>query len=307
MRCDYCGWQNSEGVDRCVKCNQLLSESAENQSLETSQVQNENPIPAEKSAPKASEPNIFQKTVTFQAPPASKVNQDPIEGTYCENCGYPLAVGMSECPACGASVETTSSSVKNVAQSINEKATIRDVGAISATIIAKKVESNSPNEGVSNNDMKRTIRDVRGVVSREPNTPSSAQMQQTVFGSTSTHHLGLKKTVRDVKGEELLHLVEKEANPVLQLDAQLIPMDNFDGQVCRIECPNTGITLNRGNMDPQNPTLDEKGQVRIEKGKDGWFIQNLSENTDTYIRVKKQVKLEAGDILVIGNRRYIFQ
>ena len=68
-----------------------------------------------------------------------------------------------------------------------------------------------------------------------------------------------------------------------------------------------GLVLNRENVDASNASIDETAHAQIEFAEDGWYISNMSKLNNTYILVNRKMKLEKGDVIVIGNKRYIFQ
>ena len=64
--------------------------------------------------------------------------------------------------------------------------------------------------------------------------------------------------------------------------------------------------LNRGNLDPENMTITSKAQaeVRFEDGQ--WWLEDKSVLRTTFIQVNKKIRISKGDIIVMGNRRYLF-
>jgi hypothetical protein len=64
--------------------------------------------------------------------------------------------------------------------------------------------------------------------------------------------------------------------------------------------------LNRANIDPENMTITSKAQaeVRFEDGQ--WWLEDKSVLRTTFIQVNKRTKIAKGDIIVMGNRRFLF-
>lgn len=91
MRCKNCGWPNEDGVTRCVKCNALLQGSALDSNRQSS-IQSCNDDSLNATIRESS-------SVTGGYTPVNTNNPDS-----CPQCGYPVGVGMSECPICHASV-----------------------------------------------------------------------------------------------------------------------------------------------------------------------------------------------------------
>lgn len=66
------------------------------------------------------------------------------------------------------------------------------------------------------------------------------------------------------------------------------------------------IVLNRANTDPNNQTITSKEQAILTHENGCWFIENQSEHKSTYIQVNRKMKLNDGDIIVMGNRYFVF-
>lgn len=64
------------------------------------------------------------------------------------------------------------------------------------------------------------------------------------------------------------------------------------------------IILNRDNCDPNNNTITSKEQALLEKENGEWFISNKSQLKTTYKKVKGKVKLQKGDVILLGNRAF---
>ena len=64
--------------------------------------------------------------------------------------------------------------------------------------------------------------------------------------------------------------------------------------------------LNRGNLDPDNFTIshDIHAELTCKNGK--WFIKDRSPYKTTYILASEETALKSGDIILIGNRRFVF-
>jgi hypothetical protein len=64
--------------------------------------------------------------------------------------------------------------------------------------------------------------------------------------------------------------------------------------------------LNRANLDPDNMTITSKAQaeVRFEDGQ--WWLEDKSVLRTTFIQVNKKIRISKGDIIVMGNRRFLF-
>ena len=125
MRCDYCGWLNSEGQERCVKCNQVLSV----QKIEPVSVHSD--VKAEESSNNAID-------------------------TICTSCGYPIVTDVSVCPACGAEIVKEP---KAEMENVDFKATMRDASIVAMVSANSNLSSSSQSKSASVN-VKQTVRDI---------------------------------------------------------------------------------------------------------------------------------------------------
>jgi hypothetical protein len=66
------------------------------------------------------------------------------------------------------------------------------------------------------------------------------------------------------------------------------------------------VVLNRANTEPNNITITSKAQAMLTCEDKHWFIQDLSELKTTYLYVSEKTELKPGDIIVLGDRRFLF-
>ena len=67
------------------------------------------------------------------------------------------------------------------------------------------------------------------------------------------------------------------------------------------------IVLNRENTDPNNQSITSKAQAELVYENDAWYLEDKSEQQTTYIHAGRKTKLESGDIIILGNRRFEFK
>src|SRR5580658_5538354 len=66
------------------------------------------------------------------------------------------------------------------------------------------------------------------------------------------------------------------------------------------------ITVNRANLDEGNFTITGKVQATFTFRDNKWWLQDASELKTTFIQVKEPRELKDGDIILMGDRRFIF-
>ena len=67
------------------------------------------------------------------------------------------------------------------------------------------------------------------------------------------------------------------------------------------------IVLNRDNTDPGNNTITSKEQALLTFEDGAWYLEDRSSQQTTYLHVSRKMKLEDGDIVILGNRRFLFK
>lgn len=330
MRCDYCGWHNSDGVNRCVKCNQLLVDTEVDLLGQSgADLNNEKTLP-------------LNATVTFHRDINTSAlgdgENDNSDIVYCVSCGYPMPLGSRICSACGSEIEEVQHEVSNVTADMMKK-TVVDATGFVATVSASEVMPNNINTKATvrdieakivksmPNDNKMTVRDVRIVQTDTPSenmqmisaNSTSARMKATVRDFSETVRESnitpeaLKKTVRDfgsVESVESISDVKSErviVNEPTSIEAKFFPMENFDGKIQPIVITAESTVLNRESVDPNNMFIEEDAQASVSYEDGAWYIKNEGNTHLVYVCPNHKVKIEKDDIIVIGNRRYIFQ
>lgn len=201
----------------------------------------------------------------------------------CKKCGYPKLDDIAICPNCGAShsdsSDTTESAENKLPNQFKREST-------SATVIFSD-SSNVAAQSPSYPNTKRTMRDTNI-------TPSA-----------------MKATVRDISSSNILQPKEVIPEKILKQekdDLSLVLVDGFDNDVPKkIVCEIPSFILNRNNLDPANASISESAQAELSNENGEWYIRNLSEQNNTYIQINRKIRIEKGDVIIIGNRRYILQ
>lgn len=67
------------------------------------------------------------------------------------------------------------------------------------------------------------------------------------------------------------------------------------------------IVLTRGNTDPNNQSITSQEQAELSYEDGEWYIIDKSAQKTTYVHAGSKMKLESGDIVILGNRRFEFK
>lgn len=143
-------------------------------------------------------------------------------------------------------------------------------------------ETECPNCGWKSEDAKPHI------IASEPKKVGKHNVpQQTPLGGTVTPWSDMYPTIGNCKLTPIGYEGEKEVPEAIVLSG------------------NEHI-LKRENTDPFNKTITSKEQAIVIK-KDGvWYIQDKSVMGTTFVLAKPEIALKNGDIIMLGNRRFVF-
>lgn len=67
------------------------------------------------------------------------------------------------------------------------------------------------------------------------------------------------------------------------------------------------IALNRSNTDPNNQSITSNVQAELSYEDGAWYLEDKSSQQTTYIHAGRRMKLQPGDIIILGNRRFEFK
>ncbi len=67
------------------------------------------------------------------------------------------------------------------------------------------------------------------------------------------------------------------------------------------------VILNRNNTDPANRSITSHEQAALKFADGQWSIENRSDFKTTFLQVERPLGLQPRDIIVLGNRRFLFE
>ena len=83
--------------------------------------------------------------------------------------------------------------------------------------------------------------------------------------------------------------------------------ENEEGVCTSIQYTGETVVLNRANTDPENHTITSKEQAVLIREGDEWYIEDRSQQRTTFVHAGRRTRLEDGDVVVLGDRRFIFK
>lgn len=213
----------------------------------------------------------------------------------CSNCGWPNRPDATCCSKCGKPLETETPNVEGGAalkQTVNEGEVFgHEVEAASQPNICPKCSyplrpgtDKCPNCGTLLSAPKRpTSGEETPRYVRRPTVLSAPKINGTVNVWTEGA-IGITPSfiLSPVKRSGERHEPEK------------------------IELEGEEVQLNRDLIDPGNMSITSKVQAVIRRVDNQWVIEDKSEQKTTFVQVKEPHTLHEGDIILMGNRLFIF-
>lgn len=213
----------------------------------------------------------------------------------CDNCGWENPEGLTKCEKCNAPL---SGQVNN-----NLSATARESGAsASPHMLSKTVNENAifGSEATSKAPL--------GSVCPKCGYPLREGVKvcpNCHYGSTSRENGASAAPARPVNATEGTVNPWVNVAPTSKCSLEPIAQDGVDTPSVII-LKGDKHELNRANLDPENKTITSHTQA-ILSHKDGqWYIQNMSAQKTTFIQVKGDTALKEGDVILMGNRQFVF-
>jgi hypothetical protein len=105
-----------------------------------------------------------------------------------------------------------------------------------------------------------------------------------------------------------LPIPEEEAPTIISaFTLTILPKEDEELDIQPLSFTGSEIILNRDNTETENQTITSKEQASLtfEDGK--WSVEDKSSLKTTFIHVNEKKELKSGDILVLGNRRFLFE
>lgn len=342
MKCRNCNWPNRPGEKKCIKCGASLTEAPAQSASPTQPLQPDQPVqpiqpvqpgrpanpaqPVQQVAPRSPQPVPQQirpqmppqgnpqpapqggrqpfpgqgtPTVPNQPmqPPVTAPGQAPAPAypqeakvcppqgnlTICPRCNYTLRPGMEECPNCNyrlvpgpKAAAPQGAPQQRPAQSA--RAAAPQSGAIHRPTVTGLPEvSPQGNAGVS--------------------APATGAAPAPQGNQNAPHYRGTVNVYTDAPLPDLSP--KFSLTPVQKINETVPPRPlEFEGQEA---------ILNRANTDPENLSITSRQQASVSRVNGRWVISDLSDQQTTFIHPAKGHELHDGDIILLGNRLFVFK
>ena len=212
---------------------------------------------------------------TIIEPSRQGAAQQSSSAASCLRCGYPLSAESQFCPNCGTQAQQAAPAP----------------AAHAKTVMVLPEEFLEPAQDTHKVEtLKATVREIPAELM------NNARFSQTVR----------------VLPEEMLVDAEPEipvapAQPA-EPSFKLTPMDNFDGATSKaVEQTGASVSVKRETLVAEGTYVPEGLDVEFTCADGQWSVLDKSCSKAVFVSASHPVSLQPGDVIVIGNRRFIFE
>lgn len=202
----------------------------------------------------------------------------------CKYCGWENATDLNKCIKCGQSLSGEIIGVLQNQESRIDNSPVK--GTIKGADPALPFIDQAP--ALPNELDQEFERIASGRIN-----PKSKQNREVrkVKADVGAHISGTIDPYRQVKGH--------------RCSLKILPRENETNEVT-IELDGNQVVLNRDNLEPGNNTITGNQQAILEFIEGEWYITNKSAQETTFLLIKGTLKLQDGDIIVMGDRKFSF-
>ena len=210
----------------------------------------------------------------------------------CKNCGWPNKPEATTCSKCGSSLESVQYNDSNA--------------ELKKTVKEEDVFGNNP---VQPNICPKCSYPLRPGTTKCPNCQTELRGDSTSNNPSEVRHMGPRRpTVLNAPKFNGTVNVWTEGGLGITPSFILSPVkrngERHDPE--DVELEGNEVVLNRENTDPGNMSITSRAQAVITRKDDQWYIEDKSEQKTTFKQVDTPQLLKDGDIILLGNRLFIF-
>lgn len=227
----------------------------------------------------------------------------------CKNCGWPNEDGVSRCVKCNAPLQGSmiDSNRHSSVQSGNDEplnATLREPSS--------SVGGYTPSGSNNTNSCPQCGYPISAGMNECPICHTAIAVAQPSGNSSLNQNRGENRGSNPNRGHGFRPhggTINPWSTPSEDSFCTLrrIPWQNERVSYEPVSYSGESIILNRANTDSNNNSITSREQALISYENGEWFIENKSDLQTTLIRVDRKLKLEDGDVIVLGNRMFEFR
>ena len=199
----------------------------------------------------------------------------------CPACGYPMRELIKTCPNCGHLFD------QQEEQSAEKELLLADAPQLLVDLIPEPAASNK-----------------KACLRCNSSVPESASYCSNCGSSLANENNISNKTINPWALSDPIRIAEPIQAPACSLSLRAGDDEALKGPALRFV--GDVIQLNRSNTEPANPTITSQVQAELSYEDNKWYIQDKSALKTTYIYAGEKKELKQGDLIVLGNRAFVF-
>lgn len=244
----------------------------------------------------------------------------------CNNCGWSNKPEHSRCEKCNSVLSEKSAHsdpiyTSPVSGESNYQGTIKGQQATGGFIDMENISNNSSNERIAGT--------LRSEQAKEPyiDRPIPAQVSYsenqnlkecpydncryplapgTQFCPQCNRDINIIQNTKNSQSSQYSNL-KGTIDPYSRKGFTLRPIVNGEPSKEALMFDSSNVKLNRSNTIKENMSITSKEQAEIKFENGEWFIVDKSEKQTTFIRPGIEMKLKKGDIILLGDTKFIFE
>lgn len=214
------------------------------------------------------------------------MNHTDLTPMQCLKCAYPLQARHVNCPNCGMAVAATQTEAPETTQakSENERPTIR-------------FNAEAETEGAHDS----TAAENRGDGAKTM-IYHAAEADDVSAGSSLHHDAPQGKDNIPAFADDIdLPVIEEN------IPGSAAPACRLESREGSISFSGPDAVIGRNNLPGAPAAVQAADHAKLEYRNGQWYLRDTSESGYTFIRPKDNVPLNDGDVIILGNRYFVFR
>ena len=233
----------------------------------------------------------------------------------CKNCGWENPDNLTRCEKCGTALSgggapyqaaPAAAPAQNFNKTVNEAVVFPDAAPAAPAAAAAAPTFHAPVQG-GGSFCPKCGYPLRAGVHVCPNcheVTTEAEVEQVPISKPAAPKAAPKQQVAaPVGGGTVNPWVQVAAGAHCSLEP--VAQDGVETPAA-LELKGEKHELNRANLDPENQTITSKVQANLFFEDGQWYIEDKSAQQTTFIHADGKAALKEGDVILMGNRQFIF-
>ena len=309
--CEFCGYPLLPNTKVCPNCHKTVVE----EEVEIKPLENVEEVKESANAEEKNDPKRTVAAFVHAVDPKKTV----VAGAPVVSASDPKKTVVASAPVASAAdpKKTVVASAPVVSASDPKKTVVAGAPVASAADPKKTVVASAPVSSAS--DPKKTV------VAGAPVT-SAADPKKTVVANAPVYkpkdtipEFRPKATIVENKVVQEVKDAKKTVNPYMNIQHRqpveeaycaIEPVPDSPAEAPRLkkfEFDKKQVVLRRENTEPGNSSITSKEQAVLTFENGAWYVEDKSAFQTTFVRAGRKLQLQDGDIILLGDRKFVFK